>query len=209
VKGNHLEGYKFSVSFYSDNRVADNISSIFKMYGCPNSIIEVGVYEGYTTFWLSDMLTQYNQNLKIYAIDPHVGSNDLEEADFNKIREYFCHNLEVNKSKNVEYIQKFSSEGLIELINKGVKSEFIYIDGDHKASTVLSDLVLSWQLLKVGGVILCDDSTLWRFKDKNGEISPHMSPRMAIEMFMSCNWDKLEPLYLPHCGQTAFVKVKE
>ena len=201
--------YKFSITFYSDNRTVDNMTSIFNTCGCPNSIIEVGVYEGYTTFWLSDMLTPHNPNLKIYAVDPHVGSNDLTEVDFNDIRDRFCYNLESNEVKNVEYIQKFSSEGLIDLINRDLKAELIYIDGDHRAAGVLTDLILSWQLLKVGGVILCDDATTWKFKDANGTCSPHMSPRMAIESFMSCYWDRIEPLHLPNTGQTAFMKIKE
>jgi hypothetical protein len=36
-----------------------------------------------------------------------------------------------------------------------------------------------------------------------------MSPRMAIEMFIACNWEKLEPIELPHSGQTAFMKIAE
>lgn len=201
--------YKFTIIFHGDNRTIDNMNNIFSAFGCPNTIIEIGVYEGYTTFWLSDMLHKFNQNLKIYAVDPHIGSSDLEGYDFNEIKSNFLHNLEVNEKKNVEYISKPSSDGLVDLIKQGIKADFIYVDGDHRAGGVLTDLVLSWQLLNVGGVIVCDDSTSWRFIDNNGTCSPHMSPRMAIESFISCYWDRLKPLDLPAPGQTAFVKIKE
>jgi predicted O-methyltransferase YrrM len=185
------------------------MSKIFSTFGCPNTIIEVGVYEGYTTFWMSDVLHQYNPDLKIYAIDPHVGSNDLTDVDFNEIKSNFCHNLQVNDKKNVEYISKHSNKGLIDLINQGTKAQLIYIDGDHKAAEVLTDLTLSWQLLDVGGVIICDDASSWVFTDKNGTSSPHMSPRMAIEMFISCYWDRIKPIDLPNGTQTAFMKIKD
>lgn len=201
--------YKFTVNFNSDNKTVTNMTTLFGWFGCPSTIIEIGVYEGYTTFWLSDILTEHNDSLKIYAVDPHVGSNDLTEVDFNEIKSNFLHNLAVNSNKNVEYINKHSANGLIDLINAGVKADLIYVDGDHRAAEVLTDLVLSWQLLNMGGVIICDDSSSWRFVDKNGSCAPHMSPRLAIENFISCYWDRLKPLDLPVPGQTAFMKTQE
>ena len=112
-------------------------------------------------------------------------------------------------NKNITYIPKHSTDGLIELINDNVQAELIYIDGDHKASEVLADLVLSWKLLRVGGVILCDDTTTWRYTDKNGTQSAQMSVRMAVEMFIQCNWQKLNILSLPDGTPTAFIKTAE
>jgi cephalosporin hydroxylase len=123
------------------------------------------------------------------------------------IQSNFAHNLSVNENKNVKYIRKYSEDGLIDLINQGVKAHFIYIDGDHRASGVLTDLVLAWKLLVPGGVMLCDDATIWQYKDKNGTVSPQMSPRMAIEMFIQCNWDKVKPIKLPDAWQTGFMKL--
>lgn len=201
--------YDFTVNFHSDDRTMKNLSNIFNTYGCPNTIIEVGVYEGYTTFWLSDVLAKHNSNLKIYAVDPHTGSNDLAHIDFEQIKERFCYNLSVNQNNNVIYVSKPSNTGLIELITQNVKAQLIYIDGDHRAAEVLTDVVLAWQLLDIGGIIICDDSTTWRHRDSNGVSSPHMSPRMAIESFIHCYWDKLDIVNLPYGTQTAFVKVRD
>lgn len=184
----------------------ENIGHIIQNNGVPNTIIEIGVFEGGTTFWLSDELTKFNPNLKIYAIDPHVGSNDMSE-DPIEVYNNFIHNLNKNTHKNVEYIRKHSENGLIDLINKGVTAEMIYIDGDHKASEVLTDLVLSFKLLVTGGIIICDDAVDWQYKDKNGTVSAQMSPRMAIEMFIQCNWHKIQPIALPNTGQTGFRKI--
>ena len=184
----------------------ENISMLINYYGVPNTIIEIGVFEGMTTFWMNDGLSPVNPNLKIYAIDPHVGSSDMSE-DPVTIQSNFAHNLSVTPYKNVEYIRKHSEQGLIDLINRGVQAELIYIDGDHKANAVLSDLVLAWKLLKRGGVLLCDDATHWKFTDKNNTQSAQMAPRMAIEFFIQCHWHEIHSIKVPDSWQTAFQKL--
>lgn len=198
--------YRTTMDFNYGGGAKQNIGHIINKFGVPSSIIEVGVFEGGTTFWLSDELTPYNPNLKIYAIDPHVGSNDMSENPVD-VQSNFEYNLSINTNKNVEYIRKHSEDGLIDLINRGVKAELIYIDGDHKAGEVLTDLVLSFKLLVTGGVILCDDTGDWQYTDKNGTTAAQMSPRLAVEMFMACNWHNIKPLALPNTGQTAFIKL--
>jgi len=39
----------------------------------------------------------------------------------------------------------------------GATFDAIYIDGDHTAEGVLTDLAMAWPLLKVGGVLIFDD----------------------------------------------------
>lgn len=200
--------YNITMDFNCGNGAFSNIADIVQTYGVPNVIIEIGVFEGLTTFWLADQLTPHNKNLKIYAVDPHVGSNDMFE-DFTFVKQNFLHNLRVCQHKNVTYIPKHSQEGLIDLINQNIKAELIYVDGDHKASEVLTDLVLSWKLLQVGGIILCDDTTTWRFTDSQGIQSAQMSVRMAVETFIQCNWHKIKILKTQDSTQTAFMKLQE
>jgi predicted O-methyltransferase YrrM len=198
--------YEFTVAFTPET-TRGNISHIIQKFGVPNSIIEIGCYEGSTTFWMAEAIGQLNSNLKIYAVDPHEDSVDILES-LEKAHERFTNNMNVCPFKGVEYVRKKSNVGLIDLINRGVKAEFIFIDGDHTAGAVLTDLVLAWELLVPGGVILCDDATEWQFKDhKNGEVSAQMSPRMAIEMFVQCNWHRIRPLWVPDGLQTAFIKL--
>ncbi len=183
-----------------------NIEFLISLFGLPSSIIEVGCFEGNTTFWLSDVITPHSPNLKIYSIDPHKGSIDMQE-DGETIHQRFVDNLIANTHKNVEYIRKNSDEGLIELYNRNVKAELIYIDGDHQSNTVLSDLVLSYKLLPIGGVLLCDDTGDWQYEDKNKTKAVQMSPRLAVEMFIACNWQNIRPIVLPNAGQTAIQKI--
>ena len=199
--------YKYTCDFNPDidRGPRKNLLSIIEHLGVPRTYIEIGVYEGGTLFSLSDLITSNNFDITMYAVDPHKGSTDLEDVDFTVIRENFEHNLTVCQNKNIHYIPKKSEDGLIDLINQNVKAELIYIDGDHRAGGVLTDLVLAWRLLSNGGIIMCDDSVTWQHKDKNGTKAAQMSPRMAIEMFIQCHWHELAPY--PLLGHTAFMKI--
>lgn len=197
--------YKYTIDFNVGGGSHNNLNYIFQLFGVPHTFVEIGVFEGATTFFVSDTFTKFNDNLKIIAIDPHVGSIDmLEHGD--DVAKFFQYNLGINKNKNVEYIRKHSTFGLLELIQRGQKAEVIYLDGDHRADQVLADLVLSWQILVPGGIILCDDTGTWKYADKHGTESAQMSPRMAVENFIQCNWHNLSIINLPHSNQTAFMK---
>lgn len=204
----YKNSYRLSVDFNCAGGSFTNISYLINLYGIPRTICEIGVYEGSTTFWMADNISPHNNNLAIYAIDPHDTSADLT-VDLKGVKDNFVYNLTQNSYKNVEYINKPSEDGLIDLINRDVKCDLIYIDGDHRASGVLTDLVLAWKVLNVGGVILCDDTTTWKFVDKNKTASNQMSPRLAVETFIQCNWHKLSILSLPDGTQTAFIKTSE
>lgn len=198
--------YKFTMDFDPDNLVKDNFVSIFRNHGVPNTVIEIGVFEGKTTTWLSDTFTKFNPSLLIHAIDPHQGSVDLSEFDFTEIRQNFLHNIKSNTHQNIVFHDCGSTEGLQRLWHKQVTADLIYIDGNHTAPQVLTDLVLSWQLLNTGGVILCDDATWWRYRDAQGQMALQRSPRIAIDYFVHCNFEDLDILRLPQNHQVAFRK---
>lgn len=200
-----LDEYKISWDFDQDKGIIVNIPYILKKIGIPSTYIEIGVFEGHTLFLLSKAL---EDKIKIYAIDPHIGSNDMSD-DFASVKNNFLYNLNICTNKNILHIDDYSKNGLVKLINDKIKAELIYIDGDHKASEVLTDLVLAWECLSVGGVILCDDTGTWKYTDKNNVAGAQYSPRMAVEMFIQCNWHKIEILDLPDGNQTAFVKLME
>lgn len=200
-----MSDYEFTCDF-TDDGVKKNIHHIFTKFGVPNSMIEIGTYEGKTAFYISETYSDIVGTMQMYCIDPHDDRFIDMITDMKVIKKTFLDNLSKCKNKNIEYIPKSSNEGLIDLIARKVKAQFIYVDGGHSASIVLRDMVLANELLVVGGVMLCDD-TNW--KDPKFIDSPNMSPRMAVETYMMCNWDKIEILNLPHNRQTGFVKLKD
>lgn len=193
--------------FQFHNCIEDNIKTIIKEAGIPNTVVELGIFQGYFTLNMTGMIAPNNPGYKHYAIDPFSSSHDLAQSDIDNAHSVFKNNLEQFPYKNnIEFMRTTSWKGLFELLKNNVQADLVYIDGDHRASYVLDDLVLSYKLVKVGGVILCDDSVSWVHTDKNREKQLQMSPRLAVDNFIQCYWDRIEILNLPNNWQTAFIK---
>lgn len=190
-----------------DNRVFKNFLSIFERYGLPNCVVEIGCYYGKTTSQLVNKIAPTVPSLKYYAIDPYKNSLDIKE-NLEELHNIFINNLNSFQFKdNVFFKRESSFDGLIDLYKNKISPQLIYIDGDHTSSVVLGDLVLSFEILQKGGIIICDDSINWKFVDENGKSDPQMSPRIAVDSFIMCNWSKLQVIDLPFCRQTAFLKL--
>lgn len=76
--------------------------------------------------------------------------------------------------------------------------DFIYVDGSHQAPDVLADALLSFWLLRVGGVMIFDDY-LWSM-EAYGQQDPLNMPKPAINAFVNLFQRKLRvingiPLY--------------
>lgn len=192
----------------ADNHIKKNIMSILHKFGLPNTTVEVGTYNGITSLWLAETLAPLNPNYIHYCIDPYDFSVELLD-DLEEVYQFFLYNKSVCPVGDcIHHLRMDSFNGLLELRKSQIVPEFIFIDGDHTASTVLNDLVLAFDLLPKGGVILCDDTVDWELTEKNGDKNrnPAMYPRLAVENFLMCNWHRVQPISLP-CGvQTAFMK---
>ena len=88
-----------------------------------------------------------------------------------------------NSSKKIELktFKEKSINALSQLITtqKSNYFDFIYIDGSHMASDVLSDAILSFELLKINGIIGFDDY-LWKLPNSNNLLT---NPKIAIDSF--------------------------
>jgi hypothetical protein len=69
-------------------RTQTNIKFLFEKFGVPNTMIEIGCFEGITTFWVSEFGKIHNDKFKIYAIDPHTTLNDNPSFDFKTIKKF-------------------------------------------------------------------------------------------------------------------------
>lgn len=171
--------------------------------------VEIGVFQGYCTFNLTALMVKQDIEYKHYAIDPFTTSEDLSTEVISEAEKIFRENLKnFEYSDNISLMNMESTKALVNLIKHGIKADLIYIDGSHTAINVLQDLVLSWQILNPGGIILCDDSNgSWMYKDKLNYKPVNMSPRLAVENFIQCFWNEIQILDLPNNWQTAFQKI--
>ena len=119
--------------------------------------LQIGAFTGDATVWLVDnILTQANSVLE--DVDIWSGSDEeahkaMDWADVERVydsRIAFRPNVIKYKMDSREYLRSVEEPTF----------DFIYIDGDHTAESVLQDAILAWRLLKTGGIIAFDDY-LW------------------------------------------------
>jgi len=131
--------------------------------------LEIGCYEGRSAVWmLENVLT--HETSRLTCIDPypdHIGAD---------VKQRFLSNVELSGARDrVDLIVGYSQEELRGLPLS--RFDIIYVDGDHRASAVLEDAVLSWRLLKNGGLMIFDDYG-WELSRP-----PHERPRMGADFF--------------------------
>jgi predicted O-methyltransferase YrrM len=68
----------------------------------------------------------------------------------------------------------------------GLPLDFVYVDAAHDAMNVMRDAVLSFDLLKIGGVMIFDD------RDWHVMPDPVDCPGLAIDSFIACYARRLE-----------------
>lgn len=183
---------KVSESFDYTNNWFDNYSlpiwtSIFPQIN-PRNVLEIGAYEGRGTVWLIENLPD---NSKITCVDTWSGGAEHQpggpaEAEMTQVEKRFHSNtsmaLRHRRSLELQVFKSPSHEALTTLTANSVgRFDFIYVDGSHDAPDVLSDAVLSFRLLRVGGVMAFDDY-LWDLDDKK-TFNPLNCPKIAIDAF--------------------------
>jgi predicted O-methyltransferase YrrM len=111
--------------------------------------LEVGVFEGRSVLWmLENVLT--DPGARATVIDPFEG--DLKGRFLANLRKS-------GQERKVTVIVGYSQ---IELRGQPLASyDIAYIDGSHSADDVLEDAVLTFRLLKPGGLLIFDDYA-WR-----------------------------------------------
>ena len=138
-----------------------------KYKGLPNlNFLEIGVYEGMATVWLLENILT-DKTSKITTIDTFTKNPD-------GLYERFIDNIEPYKDK----ISVIKGESQTELRHIDEEFDFIYIDGSHFAKDVLEDAVLSFRLLKTGGIMIFDDYDWNYYPDQ------HKNPKLGIDAFL-------------------------
>lgn len=148
--------------------------------------IEIGCYEGRSTLWfLRNVLT--HDLSRITCIDPW-----LKEGFYSNVVAY-AHKINV--------IRELSQVALRNPSLRQNSFHFIYIDGDHRAPAVLEDAVLSFSLLRPGGIMIFDD---YKWQSNQPRMSYTM-PKIAIDSFLNVYASQYKLLY--HDARVAVRKI--
>jgi predicted O-methyltransferase YrrM len=150
------------------------------------NFLEIGVFEGRTSCWLIDNILSiesiHRSKGMLHCIDPYIAKN----GEYN-LRQHLG---------DIIFYREPSGKVLIDLIKDNIfRFDFIYVDGDHNACNLLEDLILSWKLLKVGGIMLIDDYEMettdpWHYIshaefNKDNPKLRFTHPRIAIDAFLN------------------------
>src|SRR5687768_15987529 len=73
--------------------------------------------------------------------------------------------------------------------------DFVYEDGSHSAPDVLRDLILAFELCRIGGIVAMDDY-LW-CRQQAGSQDLQSMPKLAIDRFVNLYLRKLRILMAP------------
>lgn len=178
----------------------------------PTRILEIGSYEGASACYLIRKCAS-DYPLELHCIDTWEGGIEHVDRgeDMKSVESRFLHNVDLASSEvsnvvNLNVHKGYSSSCLPQLLANGFSGhfDFIYIDGSHQAPDVLSDAVLSFSLLREGGVIAFDDY-LWA-EDMSYGRDPLRCPKPAIDAFINIYFRKVEvisaPLYQMYIRKT-------
>lgn len=185
----HTRNYTWIQNYFKDSVTLDKTLDF----------IEVGVFEGRSMVWFIENVLAKQSSISsscpgstYRCIEPDPAVN-------------FEHNLKLVQSKypyiRIIHTKEYSEHFLPKLIGAPlddpanyVKADFIYIDGDHNAQGVLRDIVMAWECLKVGGVLLMDDYEMeatdpWHYishkEFKDHPRAKFRHPSIAIDAFLN------------------------
>jgi hypothetical protein len=151
---------------------------LLPMAGRPNlQFLQIGAFTGDASVWmLENVLTDPSSLLM--DVDTWGGSDEADHKEFDWHDVHMTYLTRMNKYPNVRAYRR-SSEGFF---RAGYAAplppfDFIYIDGDHRAPSVLRDAMSAFDCLKVGGILAFDDYT-W-----NSQRGPFYNPGPGIDAF--------------------------
>ena len=188
--------YKFTEDWFS----ADDLVQFLPLKTQKEiHFLEIGSFEGKSTVWFLENIL-LNEKSTITCIDPWTtySQNNNSFDSYNKVdsewnftdnKNTFLHNIYLSGFKNKVIIEQgFSNEILPKFILYKKKYDIIFIDGNHTSPFVITDGIMSWYLLKEGGLMIFDDY-LW--SDSNSTLSP----KLAVDSFINCFRDYIEVIW--------------
>ena len=149
-----------------------------------NKILEIGSYEGRSSVWFLNNIMN-NENSRLYCIDPFFATSNYKDN--------FLHNTNISHNNTkINIIENTSLLGLSQLIVTKKQFNIIYINGTHYSRDINQDLVISWHLLTINGLLIFDDYLFSGFKEN---IDSKLLPKDIMEHFLSTISNQYEVIH--------------
>ena len=118
----------------------------------PKAILEIGMANGISSAYMAKAQTRYLKQPNAHIIIDPFQSTQWSNAGITLLKR-------LGLDSNVRTIEDYSLSAIPQLEKAGDRFDFAFIDGSHCLDYTLSDLVNADRVLKIGGLIIFDDST--------------------------------------------------
>jgi len=179
-------GFQFTQDWFAQNiAVWDKLVPRYT----PKKILEVGSFEGRSACYFIEKCAA-EREIELHCVDSWQGGIEHDRAAMSAVEARFNHNVALAQTRAAHKVKlvkhkSLSGAALAKLIVVDPVGTFdvIYIDGSHQAPDVLTDAVMAFQLLRVGGLMIFDDY-LWSMEPM-GKQDPLNMPKPAIDAFIN------------------------
>jgi Methyltransferase domain len=189
--------YTFTQNWFTDK--TSSWAQILKEFKDKPHInyLEIGTFEGRSALWLLENILTH-PTAKLTIID----------AFQENTHRTFISNVNLSGEANkFKILSGFSTDKLRELPFDSI--DFAYIDGSGKGIVMLSDLVSTWNLLKVDGIIICSRYSLDKGLREALELqSNDPGPYEAIDAFLKLYKPYIKILVFQE-NQVIFRKIRQ
>jgi predicted O-methyltransferase YrrM len=156
----------------------------------PVRALEIGAFDGVSANVMLDSIFTHPSST-VDTIDPYlpdpttpqVGPHTRSLFEENTRRGEHGGRVRLHVGKSIDVLSRMIAEGNAE------SYDVVFIDGSHLAADVMTDAVLSWSLLKYGGLLVFDDFN-W-----GGDLAFHCRPKEAIKAFETVFSQSAVPLH--------------
>ncbi|MCG3177002.1 MAG: hypothetical protein MOGMAGMI_01966 [Candidatus Omnitrophica bacterium] len=172
--------------------------------------LEIGSFEGRSAYWLLDNILTA-PDAELYCLDVWDGHGDSRYRNQNSelyvgdsfrtfwenILGHPTFGMKVRPRRGLSF-DSLASIAAMKGIGRAIEFDFIYVDGSHQGTDVLADAVLSWRLLKKGGIIIFDDydyELAKRYPSGEGHRLTAMEPAIALNGFLATHGKELTILH--------------
>lgn len=155
--------------------------------GQPLKCLQLGAYTGDATEWLFSNVLTHPESI-LYDVDTWGGSDEPEHKtlDWKSVEATYL-NRHQDKIDSGRLIQFKGTTDEFFASKQGMQQfHFIYVDADHKASSVLKDGLNAIHRVPTGGIVAFDDY-LWT----QGK-GIHLDPKPAVDGIRLCYQDTFD-----------------
>lgn len=161
--------------------------------------LEIGCFTGDSLIWAAENLV--GPDGMAVGVDPYSADGmRQDQAEMDSIFEHTRDKVyEASKRIGLSmWLERMPSHRLLlsqSATVTAVQWDMIFVDGDHNGPAALTDLVLSWRLLKPGGILVADDIHLAYNKRKRFQTRPIPHSGDAWNGFYLAFGHLTEPIY--------------